>query len=161
MTRRCPPRLGSGGWFSALVLAGMLLSLVPPCRAQSGKTGRQVTLFGIIATPNNPMIDPKLKSIAPQLRKLLPDHGFKLLDVQSRRLVSGQSVQCKLGGGFVASTTLVTPLDEDGKVELQCEIVQNNLPQLGTLVATPPNQLFFCDKMLENGSRLLIGVGAR
>jgi hypothetical protein len=33
--------------------------------------------------------------------------------------------------------------------------------QLESQVSTPPNQLFFSDKLLANGSRLLIGVGAR
>ena len=32
---------------------------------------------------------------------------------------------------------------------------------LATLVATPPNQLFFCDKSFPDNSRLLIGIGAR
>jgi hypothetical protein len=138
-----------------------VLVAAPAARAQVSDAARQVTIFGIIATPNDPEIDPKLEAVMPQLRKLLPNHGFKLLDVRTRRLVVGQSVGCNLGGGFVASTTLVQPLDENGKVELKCSLLLNMVPQLETLVATPPNQLFFCDKQLPDGTRLLIGVGAR
>jgi hypothetical protein len=39
--------------------------------------------------------------------------------------------------------------------------VQNGDVLFDTLVATPPNQLFFCDRMIAGGQRLLIGVGAR
>jgi hypothetical protein len=155
------PRTNELGWLSALGLAGLLVLSSPEARAQSSKSGRQVTVFGIVATPGSKSIDPKLQSIATQLRKVLPNHGFKLLDVQTKRLVAGRAVSCNLGGGFTASTALVEALDEDGKVELQFQILRNNLPYAGTLVATPPNQLFFGDVSLESGSRLLIGIGAR
>jgi hypothetical protein len=121
----------------------------------------QVTLFAIVAKPGSNAIDPKLAKIAPQLRKLLPGHGFKLLDVQSKSLGTGESVRCELGGGLIASTALVRPLNENGKVELRCLLSQNGIAQFDTLVATPPNQLFFCDRMRDDGTRLLIGVGAR
>ena len=74
---------------------------------------------------------------------------------------AGESVRCDLGNGWTASTDLVQPLDENGKVELRCGLLQNDVAQFDTLVATPPNQLFFCDRMLDDGKRLLIGVGAR
>jgi len=145
-----------------LALAGVVAApLAPASRARAGEPARQVTVFGIVATPQSPTIDPKLAKIEPQLRKLLPNHGFRLLDVQSKRLVAGQSVACNLGGGFVAATALVQPLDANGKVQLRCELSWNEESQLETLVTTPPNQLFFCDKPLLDGSHLLIGVGAR
>jgi hypothetical protein len=122
---------------------------------------RQVTLFAIIATPGSDAIDPKLAGIEPQLRKLLPDHGFKLIDVRSKRLRAGEEVRCDLGHGLVAATALVRPLDPNGKVELRCTLLLNEIVQLNTLVATPPNQLFFCDRLLDDGTHLLIGVGAR
>jgi hypothetical protein len=145
-----------------LALAASVVLLVPPeARSQNPSPARYVTIFGIVATPNDATIDPKLAAIAPQLRRLLPNHGFTLLDVKSKRLVTGQAVTCNLGNGFTASTMLMQPLDPNGKVQLRCEILENMVPQLATLVATPPNQLFFCDKMLPTGSRLLIGIGAR
>jgi hypothetical protein len=161
MTNHPPRRPSSGGWPIALALAASILLAVPEARSQDANPARQVTVFGIVATPDSAAIDPKLKAIAPQLRRLLPKHGFKLLDVQSKRLVTGQAVTCDLGSGFTSSTTLMQPLDPNGKVVLRCEILENGTSQLATLVATPPNQLFFCDKMLPSGSRLLIGVGAR
>ena len=38
---------------------------------------------------------------------------------------------------------------------------RNGQTEFGTLVKTPPNQLFFLDKTMPDGSRLLVGVGAR
>ena len=122
---------------------------------------RQVTLFGVLATPNDATMDPKLAAVATQLRKLLPNHGFRLLGVQSRRLTVGQSLSCSLGGGFTAGTTLLHPFDANGKVQLRCAVMLNQVPQLDTMVGTPPNQLFFCEKLLPSGQRLLLGVGAR
>ena len=123
---------------------------------------RQVTLFGIVADPNNHVIDPKLEKIAPQLRSLLPGHGFKLLEVQSKRLAPGQKMSCDFKvNGFSATTTMVEPLDPNGKVQLRVGLYQNEGLQFETFVNTPPNQLFFCDKLFSDGSRLLIGVAAR
>ena len=152
---------GRGGGKSALALIGVLGLLPDSVGAQQGTTARQVTLFGIVATPGSRAIDPKLASVSGQLRRLLPDHGFRLLDVRSKRLQPGQSVACKLGDGFVAETSLVKVLDANGKVRLRCELRWHEQPQFATLVTTPPNQLFFCEKRLNNGSRILIGVGAR
>jgi hypothetical protein len=121
----------------------------------------QVTLFAINAVPGSELIDLRLSAIAPQLRKLLPGHGFKLLDVRSKGLHSGQSIRCNLGNGLAASTVLVRPLDENGKIELRCALLLNETSQFDIPVATPPNQLFFCDRILDDGTRLLIGVGAR
>jgi hypothetical protein len=156
-----PRRHAAGGWSVGLALAALMVLAPAVARAQSEGSARQVTVFGIVATPNQTAIDPKLHAIAGQLRRLLPNHGFRLLDVQSKRLAAGQSVTCNLGNGFTSATTLMQPLDPNGKVVLRCEILENTVPQLATLVSTPPNQLFFCDKMLPSGSRLLIGVGAR
>lgn len=129
--------------------------------AQDDAGARQVTLFGVLATPGDASLDPKLAAVAAQLRKLLPNHGFRLLGVQSRRLTVNQTLSCPLGDGFVAEATLLDPLDANGKVQLRCAVALRQVPQLGTLVGTPPNQLFFCEKLLPNGQRLLVGVGAR
>ena len=126
------------------------------------RPARQVTLFGIVADPNNQRIDRKLEKIAPQLRSLLPGHGFKLLEVQSKRLAPGQKMSCDFkANGFSATTTMVEPLDPNGKVQLRVGLYQNEGLQFETFVNTPPNQLFFCDKLFSDGSRLLIGVAAR
>ena len=161
MTELPPRRPRSGRGTIGLVLAGLLGLVATGARSQDGASARQVTVFGIVATPNSNAIDPKLKSIAPQLRGLLPNHGFRLLDVQSKRLVAGQAVTCNLGAGGAAATTLMVPLDGNGKVQLRCELLQDQSPVFATVVATPPNQLFFCDRQNPDGSRLLIGIGAR
>jgi len=132
---------------------------------------RQVTLFGILATPSSTAVDPQLKTIAPQLRQLLPGHGFKLLEVQSKRLTIGESVSCSKLSGFVAETSLLNPLDTNGKVELHFALgekvaqgspgTQNVQMQAATIVVTPPNQLSFFEKQFPDGSRLLIGMAAR
>src|SRR5436309_744490 len=157
MTSAAPSRPMLGWGLAALVLAGLAAERV---QAQVPES-RQVTLFGIVATPGNPTIDPDLASVAAQLRKLLPGHGFKLLGAKSERLTAGESFACDLGNGFVAETELVHVRDRNGKVQLRFELELNKEPQLATTVTTPPNQLFFCDKKLPNGSRLVIGVGAR
>jgi len=144
------------------LLAFALASNSPTAWAQgAGGPSRQVTVFGIVAIPNSSVLDPKLEAIAPQLRRLLPGHGFKLLDVRSKRLATGQAVFCDLGGGASVGTTLLVPEDQNGKVQLRCEILQDGLPQYATIVSTPANQLFFCDKTRADHTRILIGIGAR
>src|SRR5262249_14641031 len=149
----------------AVLAAGIGFIAGTGARAQvapgTAEAALQVTLFAVVATPGSNAVDPKLAAIAPQLRKLLPNHGFRLLDAQSKRLSTGESVRCELGDGLIAATALVRPLDENGKVQLRCQLAQNGTPQFDTLVATPRNQLFFCDRMRDDGSRLLLGVGAR
>jgi hypothetical protein len=160
MTRAVPRRRL---WLELAPAAlAVLIGLPPPLAAQAQpETACQVTLFAIVAVPGSNTIDPKLQGIQTQLRKLLPGYGFKLLDVRSKRLGAGESIRCDLQNGLTASTVLVRPLDENGKVELRCALWLNGIVQFDTLVATPPNQLFFCDRMLDDGTRLLIGVGAR
>ncbi len=142
-----------------LVVLWGTLWLLPSVRA--GDKARQVTICAIIADPSNQTIDPRLAAIGPQLRKLLPNHGFTLVDVKSKRLNSGQSVVCNLGGGLTAEALLVEPLDDNGKVQIKCDLWLNSVSQFSTAVATPPNQLFFCDQKRMNGTHLLIAVGAR
>ncbi len=122
---------------------------------------RQVTVFAILATPRSTVVDPRLDKIETQLRKVLPDHGFKLLDVQSRRIEVSQSVTCDLGNGYKAETVLVRSLDENGKVQLRCTLALKGKPEFSTLVKTPVNQLFFYERSLKDGNRVLVGVGAR
>ena len=66
-------------------------------KSSADETARQVTVFAILATNDPAAIDPRLASVNAQLRKVLPDHGFKLLDVKSKRIEAAQSVTCDLG----------------------------------------------------------------
>jgi hypothetical protein len=143
----------------ALVLA--LAGVAGPAPARQAAASRQVTLFGIHATPGGGAVDPNLKKIEPQLRKLFPGHGFTLLKSESKRLTPGQTVSCNLGNGFVAGSELASVLDGDGNVQFKFALELNGQTEFATFVRTPPNQLFFCDKMLPDGSRLLIGLGGR
>ena len=144
----------------ALALLTTSSALAEPPHAPVGPT-RQVTLFGVVATPGGKTVDPKLSKVAPQLRKLLPGHGFKLLGVQSRARVPGESLACDLGHGTVAQVEVTDALNAEGKVQIRVTLDQDGKPQSITDVSTPPNQLFFCDKPRPDGSRLVIGVGAR
>ena len=128
-----------------------------------------MTLFGILATPGGNRVDPKLKKIEPQLRKLFPDnnYSFKLLATESKRLGVGDLVTCKLGDGFVAGAQLVSIADAEGNLQMRFALDYEDVTEFTTIVRTPPNQLFFCDKALPsnaklpNGSKLLIGLGGR
>jgi hypothetical protein len=122
---------------------------------------RQVTIFGVIATPGGKGVDAKLLRIKSQLHQLMPDHGFKLLDAQTRRMVAGDSIPCSLGGSYRVETHLIQPLDDNGMVRLRCELFHDQDRLFSTLVKTPSNQLFFCQRALDDGSQLLIGIGAR
>lgn len=147
---------------AGLVAIFAFLFADPSSVQAQGGPARQVTLFGIVADPNNLSIDPKLNKIAPQLRALLPGHGFKLLEVKSKRLAPGQKMSCDFkADGFAATAQMVEPLDANGKVQLKVGLYQNEGLQFESLVNTPPNQLFFCDRLFNGGVRLLIGVGAR
>jgi hypothetical protein len=134
---------------------------MPAARAQEMAPGRQVTIFGVLAAPGQGRDDPKLKEILPQLRTLLPGHSFKLLKVNSKRVVAGESVACELGDGYIATTQLVDPLDTNGKVQLRFDFSYGGYPQYQTLVSTPPNQVFYINRPLGDGARLIMGIGAR
>lgn len=156
----------------ALITGLALLLLAAPgrdVRAQmlaQDMPARQVTLFGILATPAAPgtaTVDPKLSKIAPQLRKLYPDasYSFKLLNSKSTRLMPGQAVTTPLGGGFVSGAELLNVPDNDGNIQFRFALDLDGRTEFATIVKTPPNQLFFCDKALPNGQKLLIGLGGR
>jgi hypothetical protein len=120
----------------------------------------QVTLFGIRATPGSKYVDPRLAIIAPQLRQVLPGHGFKLIDARTRQLGVGETMTCDLGRGIEASTGLLNPLDPNGKVQLRFGLTVDGREH-ARIINTPVNQLFFADRPLADGSRLLLGMGAR
>lgn len=161
---RCPP----------LPLAGLLalvagfgpravqaqISPVAPQQPAPGAS-RQVTVFGILATPDDATLDPKLQPIADQLRSLFPNHGFRLLGTETRRIRVDGDLSCDLGDGYTAQARLVNPLDANGKVQLRFELDRNQQMEFATLVTTPLNQLFFCDRRFPDGSRLVMGIGVR
>ncbi len=144
-----------------LAVAFAWLAPTSAALAQEVAPGRQVTVFGVLATPGQGPDDPKLKEILPQLRTALPGHSFKLLKVNSKRVVAGESVACELGDGYVAATQLVNPLDAGGKVQLRFDFSYGGFPQYQTLVSTPPNQVFYINRPLGDGERLIMGIGAR
>ena len=126
----------------------------------------QVTVISLLVTPGESSgaqaQDPRLARIKNQLGKLVPkNHGYKLLDVRSDRLSSGQTVTCDLGKNRRAKVTLLDSAESDGKAKLRCELIKEKAKLSVSEVTTPLNQLFFCEHKLEDGSRLLIGVGAR
>ena len=149
-------------WFRlATALLAAMVVFSSAAIAQLDVLGRQVTVFGVLATPKGKTIDPKLKPVEDQLKKLLPNHGFKLVKIESKRLNTGEILPCDLTSGFVASSQLVQAIDPNGKVQLRVGLSYNGVVQYQSLVSTPPNQIFFCDKQLPNGERLVIGIGAR
>jgi hypothetical protein len=122
---------------------------------------RQVTLFGIVASPSDQSIAPKLLKIQPQLRKLKPGHGFRLMGVTSKRLNPQETVSLDLKGDGIAKAEMITPLNERGKVRFKFWLVVDGRIVFSTFVTMPPNQLFFCEKPRAGGERLLLGIGAR
>jgi len=143
------------------VLAAWAFGFVAPLASAQQMVGRQVTVFGVLATPGQTQNDPKLKEVLPQLRHLLPGHGFKLLKVESKRITGGETVACNLGAGFVAASQLMTPIDANGKIQMRFELSVDGLSQYQTIVTTPSNQIFYVNRMLPNGERLIVGIGAR
>ena len=125
------------------------------------ENSRQVTLFGILATPDDDSLDPKLKQIGPQLRRLFPNHGIKLLGVDTQRMHLGQTLPVSLGNGYVAQSQLMNALDVNGRAQLRLQLDQNGTLEFATLVTTPLHQLFFIDKRFPDGKRLVLGIGIR
>lgn len=163
MTSRRPRRPR----FALLLALGLMAGLgALPSRApgqmMASAPARQVTVFGVVATPGaQGSDDPKLTQVLPQLRELLPGHGFKLAKAESRRVAAGESIRCELGDGFVATSQLISPMDPSGKVQLRFDLALNGVSQYQTIVTTPPNQVFYVNRVLPGGERLVIGIGAR
>ena len=122
---------------------------------------RQVTIFGILASPDRKSIDPKLLQIDSQLRKLKPGHGFKLRAVESKRLAAGEPLYCDLDESLKATVRLLDAENAEGKVRIEFTLESSQKVEFTTVVTTPPNQIFFCERPSAEGETLLIGVGAR
>ncbi len=151
------------GWLACVLAVAACLAPASPARASwQGAPARQVVVFGVLATPDGSAMDPKISpAVQAQLRRALPRHGFKLIKVKSERAMSGQSVACDLGEGFVTTTQLLSPLDPNGKVQMRFDLSLSGISQFQTIVVTPPDQFNYFDKSLPNGNHLLLGVGAR
>jgi hypothetical protein len=155
------PLCRRGFWAALAVLVG-LCGLVPrPAHAQFDVLARQVTVFGVLATPKGTTIDPKLKPVEAQLKKMLPNHGFKLIRIESKRMMAGEILNCDLTTGFIASSQIVQVVDPNGKIQMRVGLSYNGFAQYEGMISTPPNQISFFDKQLPNGERLVIGIGAR
>ena len=152
--RRLAPAL------AALAACSMLS--MPPWSSGQATDGRQVVMFAVVATPGSTAMDPKITpAVAARLRRTLPGHGFKLIKAKSARLSAGQSLALPMGGGFVSTAELVTPLDPSGKVQMRFDLSLDRASQFRSMVTTPADQFNFFDKMMPDDSHLLIGVGAR
>lgn len=141
-------------------------AVAPELDSESGEEAdwsalRQVTVFAIRATDDAGSVDPRLSSVRVQLRRMLPDHGFQLIEARSQRLGPGETLICDLGEGREAQTTLVTHLEDADRVQFQCRLIDGDAPVYSTLVDAPENQLFFYERSLSDGTLVLIGVGAR
>ncbi len=149
--------------WSALVALAIGSVLTPSYSiGWQGEPATQVVLFGVLATPGGNAMDTKISPVvAAQLRRTLPGHSFKLIQIKSDRVLVGQSVVLELGEGFATTAQLLNPLDPNGKVQLRFELAQFGSSLFQSVVVTPPDQFNFFDKMLPNNSHLLIGVGSR
>jgi len=151
-------------WMLALPLAllvpmGLLARIGNP--STPGEAAPQVTLFGVRATPGEATANEDLAAVEGQLRKLLPDHGFKLLSSKSRPLKAGQSIRSDLGEGWSATVQMLAPADDGGKLRMKVTLRHDDATAFQRVVRTPPNQLFFCDLPLADGDRLVVGMGGR
>jgi len=162
MTATAPPRRAA-----ALPLVLLALGLVVGPVATVSATfrqvmgGRQVTVFGVHATPGEGKDDPRLKAVLPGLRGLAPGHTFRLLKVESKRTLAGESVDCDLGEGVAASATLLDSFDPAGKIQLRFGLTVGGVPLYQTVLATPANQIVYVNRQLPSGDRVILGVGAR
>jgi len=142
--------------------AACLCCAIPASAAWQGAPARQIVIFGVLATPDGTEMDAKIAPVVQaQLRRLLPNHGFKLIKIKSERALTGHTVACDLGDGYIASASLVSPLDQAGKVQMKFDLTLFQMSQFQTVVVTPPDQFNFFDKSLNGGNHLLLGVGAR
>lgn len=156
-------RLSSRSVGLALILLAACSSPFAPTSAIGQQSsGRQVVMFGVLATPGSTAMDPKISPVvAARLRRTLPNHGFKLIKVSSARVVAGGSLNLSLGGGFATRAQLITPLDANGKVQMRFDLSLDGFSQFQSIVTTPADQFNYFDKTLPDDSHLLIGVGAR
>ena len=122
---------------------------------------RQVTLMAIRAIKGSGPVDPKLASVAGQLAQVLPGHHFELIEGKTRRLAPKESLELKTGEKSVLSLELKSHSGDEGKVEMLLKLAIHDREPFESSIKTPPNQLFFLDRKLDNTDRLLIAVGAR
>lgn len=130
----------------------------PPPDVEPGRPVT-VTVFAIRAVPGASAIDPRLAPVRVQLRTIAPDDSLELIATRSEPLKPGETLACDLGDGRSADTTFEK--ETDGRIVLRCTFKDGDTPPFSTRVDAPENQLFFYERPLGDGSRALIGVGAR
>jgi hypothetical protein len=132
-----------------------------PVPSSAVEPGRPVTVtvFAIRAVPGTSAIDPRLAPVRGQLRTIAPDDSLTLIATRSEPLKPGETLSCDLGDGRSAATTFEK--EEAGRIVLLCTFKDGDSLPFSTRVDAPENQLFFYERPLGDGSRALIGVGAR
>ena len=156
-----PPRIRTALLALAWLLACSGLVRLPRAEGQQ-PSGRQVVMFGVLATPGGTKMDSKIPPlIAARLRRTLPGHSFRLVKAKSERLVAGETLVLPLGAGFTTKAQLITPLDANGKVQMKFDLSLDGYSQFQSTVTTPADQFNFFDKTLPDNSHFLVGVGAR
>src|ERR1035438_10528512 len=88
----------------AVLISGVHVSRAGVKGGGDDDKARQVTIFGVLATPGGKTLDPRLSNIHKELDKLLPKNGVRLLDARSERIVDGEDVTCNLGNGYTLTT---------------------------------------------------------
>ena len=77
------------------------------------------------------------------------------------RLAAAETLACDLGQSLKATVRLLDPENAEGKVRIEFTLKRDDKVEFSTVVTTPPNQLFFCERPSTDEEILLIGVGAR
>ena len=128
---------------------------------------RQVTLFAIIAVPwtrtyDRPEARSRIAGTASQAACPTMASSCSTCAEQAAWRRGVGPLRPGRQGALMRRPSWCGPLDENGKVAAaRCQLLrERGLPASSRTSATPSNQLFFCDRTLDNGSRLLIGVGA-
>jgi len=167
------PRWRWRGWLRGALLAAIVLpsaaTLAPSPsgrgQAHSGSSAEpQITVFALRAEPDSQAVDPRLSHVIDPLRKVLPNHGFRLLAVSNQRLRTGEALTCEWQEDRKLTVRLLDAADADGKLHLDVRFFgsEASRPTFITSVRTPPSQPVFLDKALDGtDDRLLIGLGGR
>lgn len=125
------------------------------------ENGRQVTVMTIQAIKGGGPFDQRLANVSAQLSQILPGHQFKLIEGRTRRITTKEAFTVKAGENSVLTIEMREPFSADGKVHLNLRLAIAGRETFESVIKTPPNQLFFLDRRLNEKDRLLIAVGAR
>ncbi len=145
-----------------LALSSAGVSIDPAPDDDRLQSGPQITVLAIEASRGAKTSDAKLDAIKARLEKLRPGYGFALLDARSRPVIAGTSgLKAQLSNGCTLKLVVIESADEHGKYQIRCELdIKGQEPRV-TEVRAPLNQIFFIEYPLDEGKRLLVGIGAR